>query len=224
MATSPMTSLPGGPTFAPLPRVPEAAPAPTVATSGWRRALPLLQGAKVTLRELQASDAASLHAMLTTEEVTRFISPPPTTVEGFERFITCMIQQRQEGRAMCFGIVPHGLTVAVGIIQVRYLDGGSTAEWGFALGSPFWGTGLFVDGAREVLAFLFTQTDLQRLEARAAVPNGRGNGALKKLGSVAEGVLRAGLRRGPDVLDQVMWSMLREDWLAIATPVSCVVH
>ncbi len=218
-------SIPGGPTFAPLPRVPDAVPRPTVVgTSGWRQALPLLQGSTVTLREVQASDAASLHAMLTTEEVTRFISPPPTTVEGFERFIACMIRQREEGRAMCFGIVPRGFTVAVGIIQVRYLDGGDTAEWGFALGSPFWGTGLFVDGAREVLAFLFTHTDLQRLEARAAVPNGRGNGALKKLGSVAEGVLRAGLRRGPDVLDQVMWSMLREDWLAIATPVSCVVH
>ena len=32
-----------------------------------------------------AEDAPSLLAMLTTEEVSRFISPPPTTVEGFER-------------------------------------------------------------------------------------------------------------------------------------------
>ena len=42
--------------------------------------LGVLTGAKVMLRELEISDAASLFAMLTPEEVSRFISPPPTTV------------------------------------------------------------------------------------------------------------------------------------------------
>jgi len=216
----------GGPTFAPHPlRAAKARIAPkVVATSGWRSALPLLRGSQVTLRELQSSDAVSLHAMLTTEEVTRFISPPPTTVEGFEGFIAWTIREREAGHAMCFGIVPHGLTDAVGIIQVRLLDGGDTAEWGFALGSPFWGTGMFVDGARQVLAFLFERTGLMRLEARSAVMNGRGNGALKKLGSVAEGVLRSGLRRGSEALDQVMWSMLREDWFGLAPVETTVRH
>jgi len=56
-------------------------------TSDWKQALPVLTGSMVTLRELRISDATSLLAMLSTEEVARFISPPPTTVEGFERFI-----------------------------------------------------------------------------------------------------------------------------------------
>ena len=56
-------------------------------TSDWRKSLPVLTGSMVTLRPLRLSDAASLLAMLSTEEVSRFISPPPTTVEGFERFI-----------------------------------------------------------------------------------------------------------------------------------------
>jgi len=64
----------------------EAARATTVETN-WRQALPVLTGSMVTLRELRLSDAPSLLAMLATEEVARFISPPPTTVEGFERFI-----------------------------------------------------------------------------------------------------------------------------------------
>ena len=49
----------------------------------------------MTLRELRASDAPSLFAMLTTEEVTRFISPPPTTVEGFVKFIAWTIRERR---------------------------------------------------------------------------------------------------------------------------------
>lgn len=60
-----------------------ASQTPEVTTSDWRKALPTMQGQMVTLRELRASDAPSLFAMLTTEEVSRFISPPPTTVEGF---------------------------------------------------------------------------------------------------------------------------------------------
>ena len=53
---------------------------------GWRARLPELRGTGVTLRELRASDAASLHARLTTEQVARFISPPPRSVEAFADF------------------------------------------------------------------------------------------------------------------------------------------
>ena len=51
-----------------------------------------------------------------------------------------------------------------------------------------------------------------RLEARAAVVNGRGNGALRKIGAVQEGVLRRSFHRGGQFHDQVLWSMLAEDW------------
>ena len=67
---------------------------PTVVSSDWRSALPVLAGSNFTLRELRLEDATSLFAMLTTEEVSRFISPPPTTVEGFEKFIEWALLER----------------------------------------------------------------------------------------------------------------------------------
>ncbi len=51
--------------------------APAVTTTDWQDALPVLSGNQVTLREMRPSDAPSLFALLTTEEVSRFISPPP---------------------------------------------------------------------------------------------------------------------------------------------------
>ena len=72
------------------------------ATIDWRQALPVLTGSMVTLRELRLSDAPSLLAMLSTEEVARFISPPPTTVEGFERFIAWTHRERAAGNYVCF--------------------------------------------------------------------------------------------------------------------------
>jgi [ribosomal protein S5]-alanine N-acetyltransferase len=181
--------------------------------SDWRQALPVLTSGGFTLRELELSDAPSLLAMLTTEEVTRFISPPPTTVQGFERFISWTRQQRVAGQYICFAVIPAGMTTAIGLFQVRSLTPDfSTAEWGFALGSEFWGTGLFVEGARLVIDFAFDTVGIHRLEARASVENGRGNGALRKLGAVQEGVLRRAFLRNGRYHDQVLWSLIDSDW------------
>ena len=185
----------------------------TATTSDWRGVLPVLAGSNFTLRELVAGDAPSLLAMLTTEEVSRFISPPPTTVEGFERFIAWTQQQRAQGHYVCYGVVPAGLTTAIGLFQLRALEPSfGSCEWGFALGSQFWGTGLFVDGARAILDFGVDLLGVQRFEARAAVANGRGNGALRKIGAVQEGILRRSFLRDGRYHDQVLWSILGEDW------------
>ena len=179
----------------------------------WRKALPVLNGRGVTLRELRLSDAASLLAFLSTEEVSRFISPPPTTIAGFERFIEWARQERAAGRYLCLGIVPSGFDQAVGLFQVRELNGSfDVAEWGFAMGSNFWGTGLFVESARVVIDFAFDMVGVGRLEARSSVQNGRGNGALKKLGATREGVLRKSFLRDGEYHDQVLWSLVASDW------------
>jgi len=194
-----------------------------ITTTDWRAGLPVLTNKGVTLRELRISDAQSLFAMLTTEEVSRFISPPPSTVEGFERFIAWTIRQRELGTYACFAVTVQGSDTAIGIFQVRELEPGfQTAEWGFAIGSPYWGTGVFQKGAELVINFAFETVGVHRLEARAAVKNGRGNGALRKIGAVQEGVLRKSFFRRGEYLDQVLWTILDEDWDAKAvweTPV-----
>lgn len=184
-----------------------------VTTSNWQQALPVLSGTRVTLRELRLDDAVSLLAMISTDEVSRFISPPPTTIEGFERFIAWAMRERARGNYACFAVVPAGMSTAVGLFQLRGLEPGfATAEWGFALGSAYWGTGLFIESARLVLDFAIDVANVYRLEARASVANGRGNGALRKLGAVQEGVLRRSFYRRGEYHDQVLWSVLAEDW------------
>lgn len=189
-----------------------------VVSSDWRKGLPVLVAGDVTLRELRISDAPSLFAMLTTDEVARFISPPPTSIEGFERFIVWANGERLAGRYACFAVVPRGMDSAIGIFQVRQLDPAfAAAEWGFAIGSPFWGTGIFMSSAQLLLDFAFGTLGVHRLEARAAVCNGRGNGALRKIGAACEGVLRRSFLRNGEYLDQHLWSILDVDWLGPRT-------
>ena len=199
-----MTTMPTMPTM--------PSSTPNTVSSDWREGLPVLTGKQVVLRELRASDAPSLFAMLTTEEVSRFISPPPTTVEGFERFIAWTIRQRTAGSYACFAVTVKGFDTAIGIFQVRELEAGfGKAEWGFAIGSPFWGTGVFQEGAELVVDFAFETLNVNRLEARAAVKNGRGNGALLKMGAVQECILRKSFQKNGEYLDQVLYSILADD-------------
>jgi len=188
-------------------------PVITTITTDWGQGLPVLTGAMVTLRELKASDATSLCALLTTEEVSRFISPPPTTVDGFERFIAWTLRQRRAGSYACFAVTLDSTDTAIGIFQLRELESGfGTAEWGFAIGSAYWGTGVFQDGADLMIKFAFDVVGVHRLEARAAVKNGRGNGALRKVGAVQEGLLRKSFQKDGEYLDQALWTILKEDW------------
>ncbi|HET7219989.1 MAG TPA: GNAT family protein [Vicinamibacterales bacterium] len=194
---------------APLPRV---ATEPAV-PADWRQALPVLTNGAVSLRELRASDAESLLTLLTHDEVARFISPPPTSVEGFERFIAWAQRERAAGRYICFAVVPAGMDTAVGIFQVRQLEPSfATAEWGFAIGQAFWGTGIFIAGARLTIDFAFDVVGVNRLEARAVVENGRGNGALAKVGAIREATLRRSFLRDGRFFDQALWSLVRDEW------------
>src|SRR6266850_1152142 len=184
-----------------------------VISSDWRTGLPVLTSGSVVLRDLRASDAPSLFTLLTTEEVARFISPPPTTVEGFERFIAWTHRQRAAGEYVCFAVVPLNADTPVGLFQVRSLERGfGSAEWGFALASDYWGTGMFVDGARLTLDFVFAAIGARRLEARAAVQNGRGTAALRKVGAVHECELRRSFLRNGQYYDQGLWTILVEEW------------
>ena len=213
-----MENMPYQSHLEPTPPPSAALQTPSPVTTDWRTGLPLLTGNLVSLRELRAGDAPALFAALTSQQVSKFISPPPATVEGFGRFISWAIRQRQSGQYLCFAIVPHGSDTAVGIFQVRSLEPAfGTAEWGFALASECWGTGMFRDGAALVIDFAFDVLGVHRLEARAALKNGRGNGALRKLGAVQEGVLRRAFLRNGEYLDQALWTILQDEWLQTKT-------
>lgn len=205
--------------------LPLVEPAPCDDTD-WRNGLPTLNGSLVTLRELRATDARSLFVAMTTDEVSRFISPPPANVEGFEKFIAWTHRQRAAGQYVCFAIVPRGSDAAIGLFQIRSLgtDFG-TAEWGFAVAAEFWGTGVFGDGARLAVSFAFATLCVHRLEARASLQNGRGNEALRKLGATREGLLRKSFLRNGEYYDQALWTILAEEWVDAFSPrISSSIH
>ena len=112
--------------------------------------------------------------------------------------------------------MPHGADHAVGLFQIRQLDPSfEVAEWGFALAQPFWGTGVFAATAPAIVDFAIETIGVTRLEARASVRNGRGNGALQKIGAVREARLRKSFLKDGEYHDQLLWT-ISADELAVS--------
>jgi RimJ/RimL family protein N-acetyltransferase len=189
------------------------APERALISIDWRKELPTLASGLVTLREPAGNDLGPLVDLLSINDATRFGVDTPVADASVQQLIERVPRERSAGLAFTYAITLNPSRVLVGLFQVRQLDPAFDAgEWECTIAPSSRGSGVFVDAARLVGSFSFGSVGMRRLEARVLVQNGRANGALRKLGAVQEGILRRSLRRGGEYFDQVLWSMLKDDW------------
>jgi RimJ/RimL family protein N-acetyltransferase len=186
---------------------------PGLAEIDWRQVLPTLAGRSVTLREAAPHDLGSLIDLLSIGDTSRFGLNEPVTDVGVRAFIDRAIHDRSAGLSFTYVVVLNATRGVVGAVQVRRLEPSfETAECEGTLAPSVRGTGVFLEAARLVGSFVFGSVGAHRVEVRVLLQNGRANGALRKLGAVQEGILRRSERRGGDYRDQVLWSLLKDDW------------
>jgi RimJ/RimL family protein N-acetyltransferase len=179
----------------------------------WTERVPPLRGDLTTLREVAASDVSTLFTLFSDPAVTAYMAPPPPTLAKFAGFVMWSHQEREQGHGLCFGIVPDGMTAAVGILQVRSLDPTlSSAEWGFVLSAHFWSTGVFFDAANVLIEFAFTTMHVDRLQARIALRNRRAHAAVQKLGARSESTLASPSPEGIPRDPEMVWTLSEDDW------------
>ena len=181
--------------------------------STWRSELPTLTGRVVTLREPVPQDLGPLAELLSLRDATRFGIDEPVSELGVRELIERAARERAQGLSLTYAITHTQTRTVVGLVSVRQLDPTfEAAEWECTLLPATRGSGVFMEAARLVGSFMFGTIGVHRLEARVLLQNGRANGALRKLGAVQEGVLRRSIRRDGEYFDQVLWSLLKEDW------------
>jgi RimJ/RimL family protein N-acetyltransferase len=197
----------------------------TLNAPNWRAELPILAARLVTLREPVAQDLGPLLALLTLADATRFGADDRATDMSVQQLIERAARDRTTGQAFTYAITTGTARPPVGLIQVRRMDPAfESAEWECTLAPSARGTGIFLEAVRLVGSFAFGQVGVRRLEARVLLQNGRANTALRKLGAVEEGVLRRSARLNGEYVDQVLWSLLKEDWGSHWIPTGPRVH
>jgi RimJ/RimL family protein N-acetyltransferase len=179
----------------------------------WRNELPTLTGRTITLREPGPQDLGPLVDLLSLGDATRFGIEEPVNAVGVQELIDRAARERANGISVTYVITLAGTRTIGGLLQVRQLDPAfEAAEWECTIAPSSRGCGIFMEAARLAGSFAFGTLGTHRLEARVLLQNGRGSGAMRKLGAVQEGVLRRSVRSGGEYFDQVLWSILKEDW------------
>ena len=179
----------------------------------WRTELPILTARLVTLREPVLQDLGPLADLLSVADATRFGMDDQNSEVAVQQLIERVARDRAAGLSFSYAITTGPTRPAVGLIQVRQLDPAfEVAEWECTVAPSSRGTGIFLETVRLVGSFAFRSVGVRRLETRVLLQNGRGNTALRKLGAVEEGILRRSVRRNGEYADQVLWSLLKEDW------------
>ena len=179
----------------------------------WRNELPTLAGRTITLREPEPQDLGRLVDLLSLGDASRFGIDEPVSDVGVQELIERVARERTNGTSVTFVIALSGTRTIVGLLQVRQLDPVfEAAEWECTIAPSSRGSGIFIEAARLAGSFAFGTLGTHRLEARVLLQNGRANGALRKLGAVQEGILRRSIRSAGEYFDQVLWSILKEDW------------
>ena len=184
-----------------------------IGVAAWRNELPSLSGRVVSLREPVPQDLGPLADLLSIGDATRFGLDEPVSEVSVQELIERFGRERAGGIAFTYVITIAAARTVVGLVQVRQLDPSfEAAEWECTIAPASRGTGVFLEAARLVGSFAFGVVGAHRLEARVLLQHGRANGALRKLGAVQEGVLRRSVRRVDEYFDQVLWSLLKDDW------------
>ncbi len=85
-----------------------------------------------------------------------------------------------------------------------------TAEIGYWLAEPFWGRGIMTAAVRAMVRHGFDRLPLHRIEAYVYATNPASARLLEKCGFVLEGRLRRSVVKDGQVLDSLLYALLRD--------------
>lgn len=152
---------------------------------------PVLQTARLILREVRPADAADVLVFRGDPYVQRFNSEPLKTLQEAAVFIEEALQQHATQAGFGWAITLRGQDRVLGGVSLHAWEKyHRRAEVGYDLARAFWGQGIGREAVRAVLAFGFTQLNLNRIEAATIADNHESVNLLKKLGFRLEGLRR----------------------------------
>jgi ribosomal-protein-alanine N-acetyltransferase len=171
---------------------------------------------RVSLRLAHPGDAPQLKRWRSEPSVRRYQPLGPVSTSQLSAELASQrLADLYRGRGEKFQWIIRCLDQPVGwlTLVVTNWDHG-LAETGYALSSAHQRRGLMPQALDLLLADLFTNTGLERIEARCAVDNIASQKVLTKVGFHREGRLRGYFVLGGRRVDNYLYAILREDFFS----------
>jgi ribosomal-protein-alanine N-acetyltransferase len=179
-------------------------------------AFPTLHTQRLTLRQLQISDAEAVYTMRSNYAVTRYnIGNPYTNIRQAITLIRNINAEYRKEQSLRWGIILQSSDAVIGMVGFNYWNRqDNRSSIGFDLRQDHWRRGIMSEAVDEVLRFGFEDMRLNRIEADASTENIGSIGLLHSVGFTQEGVQREQYFDDGRYHDLMMFALLKRDWQA----------
>ena len=169
----------------------------------------------VEVRVLESRHAEEFHALVVAnhERLARWCPWIKRTgsIESTREFLLEKIARLNARNGFTAGIfVDRRLS---GVIALEYIDWeNASTEIGYWIDYRVEGRGIVISACRSMIAYAFSELELERIQIRCAVENTRSRAIPKRLGFAQEGILRRCERLTDRTVDLVVYAQLRNEW------------
>lgn len=175
---------------------------------------PSLETERLTLRPLTAEDAPDLKEWLGLDEIYTYWGRKASKGERDPELLFIDARpwvKRKPSQDFNWGIVWKESGKVIGMLAIFDVQNQRMASVGYRLHPAYWRQGIVTEALRRAVDFVFSETELQRLEATADVRNIASLRVLEKCGFIREGTVRQG-KMVSVYCDYAIFGLLRSDW------------
>ena len=172
---------------------------------------------RLVLRRFAVEDAQAMYSNWASDSrVTRFLTwLPHTSAEATAQLLALWCKEYENVAYYNWVITMDGVPIG-NISVVAMSEKSEHAELGYSLGHAYWGRGIMTEAARAVIAFLFTEVGVNRVDISHAVGNPASGRVAQKCGLTFEGIRRAAYKVvSGELLDICEYSITRSAWQAL---------
>lgn len=173
-------------------------------------AFPLIETARLRMREIVPEDAADLFSIRTNPLVTKYLDrEDDKDVEAVKVFIDKIRASFDAGDGITWAVTLADDPKLIGTMGIWKIDKNNhRGEVGYALLPEFWGQGLMSETMEAVIAYGFQVIGLHSLEANTSVGNAASHALLRKFGFVQEAHFKENWYFRGKFYDSVIFSLL----------------
>ena len=174
--------------------------------------IPTLKTTRLIIRPLNEKDIDFLFQHYNKKEISRYTLISFNTIGEVKAFLDQYTKKRNM-RKFKEGIELRSTHQLIGTVTfLNWSRNDRCAEIGYDLSKEYWGKGYMTEALKVFIRFGFDTMNLNRIEATTNVRNVRSRKVLTRLGFIQEGILRQKYYFRGEFSDEIIFSLLREEW------------
>ena len=170
---------------------------------------------RLILRRFKIEDADVMYRnWASDDEVTKYLTwPTHANVNVTRMVLEDWIQKYNNPDFYNWAIELKQIGELIGNLSVvKHEEKTGSATIGWCMGKRWWGQRIMPEAARAVLQFLFEEVGFNRIAAQHDKENAKSGRVMQKIGMIREGTLRASGQNNQGIVDEVYYSILKDDY------------